>query len=74
MVVFIIPGTLLFLGSHNASVAIPLPPILEVEEVEAPRTTGRGRACTQVFGGTCVFVVGVMIFTATIYVTVTGQM
>ncbi|CAM6096210.1 unnamed protein product [Calypogeia fissa] len=56
MAMFIIPGTLLFMGSHNIS----------------PRGSG-GQACTEVFGGTCIVVVGVIMFIATVYVTITGM-
>lgn len=56
MAMFIIPGTLLFLGSHNISV-----------------TRSESRACTEVFVGTFIVLVGLIMFIATVYVTITGM-
>lgn len=73
MVVFIVPGTLLFLGSHNASGARTDVPMIE-EEAAALSKRSRSQLSTQVFGGSCIVVFGVIIFMATVYVTVMGQM
>ncbi|CAM6100998.1 unnamed protein product [Calypogeia fissa] len=72
MVVFIIPGILLLLGSHNSSPAVSDLPIVEAEPALTRSTRSRSQACIEVLGGTCMVVFGFIIFGSTVYVTIVG--
>lgn len=74
MVVFIIPGVLLIRGIYSPPVGYVQQTIDEEEAVKLSTSTRTGsQKCVQIVGGTLIIAFGLLIFSATSYVTATGM-